>query len=89
MSLASNVVVPAEKALEGYDVTTFQNGNSPECSPLSCNSLAEEVPTNQHCLLASFEQAHRLLEAGTFKNSEPGPFRILAVYSTPWPGLPQ
>jgi hypothetical protein len=53
---------------------------SPECSPLSCNSLATGIVVNRHCLFDSFEQAVRALEAGAFDNSEPGPFRIFAVY---------
>jgi hypothetical protein len=77
----TDVMVPASKQLEGYDVVTFWAGNGPECSPLSCNGPAEEIPTNQHCLLQSFEQAKRLVEEGKFKDGEPGPLRIFAVYS--------
>jgi hypothetical protein len=84
-SFATQVVLPAEKALEGYDVVTFSARTSAECSPLSCNSLAAEVETNQHCLLDSFERAQQLLEGRKFKNTEPGPYRIFAVYSTQWP----
>jgi hypothetical protein len=51
---------------------------------LSCNGLAAEIETNQHCLLRSLEEAQQLLESGRFDNSEPGPFRILAVYSAQW-----
>lgn len=80
-SVKTNVVIPKEKHLEGYDVVTFSQGNTPECSPLSCNSLSEEVQTNKHCLLNSFEEAKTYLENGTFNNSEPGPYRIFAVYS--------
>jgi hypothetical protein len=80
-SFTTNVLTPKEKHLEGYDVATFSCGNAPECSPLSCNSLAAAIPTNQHCLLDSFDDAKRLLETGSFSNSEPGPFRIFAVYS--------
>jgi hypothetical protein len=67
--------------LAGYDVTTFSAGTSPECSPLSCNSVAGEVKTNEHCLLATLDDAKAALEAGLFNNSEPGPFRIFAVYT--------
>jgi hypothetical protein len=84
-SFRTQVVPPAEKVLEGYDVVTFSVRTSAECSPLSCNSLAAEVATNQHCLLASCERAQQLLEEGRFKNTEPGPYRIFAVYSTRWP----
>lgn len=84
-SFTTQVIQPAERALEGYDVVTFSVKTSAECSPLSCNALAAEVKTNQHCLLPSFERAHQLLESGKFKNTEPGPHRIFAVYTTQWP----
>ena len=82
-SFPTNVVVPQQKALAGYDVVGFTVGTNPECSPLSCNQLATEVETNSHCLLASFEEAKDLLEQGTFRDVEPGPFRVFAVHSTP------
>ena len=77
----TNVVGPHVKFLEGYDIATFSVGTSPECSPLSCNSAASVIKTNKHCLLDSFEEAKLLLERGRFNNTEPGPFRIFAVYS--------
>jgi len=39
------------------------------------------LPTNRHCLLPSLEAAVQALESGQFAHSEPGPFRIIAVYS--------
>jgi hypothetical protein len=83
-SITTHVVEPRRKILEGYDVVTFSVGTSAECSPLSCNSLATEVETNQHCLLSSLEVARQLLEQGRCKNTEPGPYRIFAVYSSDW-----
>jgi hypothetical protein len=77
----TEVVPPARKRLEGYDVVTFAAGTSPECSPLSCNYLAATIATNRHCLFSSFDEAKARLEAGAFGESEPGPFRIFAVYS--------
>ena len=65
-------------------MATFSNKNMPECSPLSCNYLARELPTNSHCLLNSFEDAEKNVTNGTFNNSEPGPYRIFAVYSVNW-----
>lgn len=78
------VVCPRERVLEGFDVVTFYAGSAPECSPLSCNGLAATIDTNAHCLLESFAEAKRLLEDGAFRNSEPGPYRIFAVYSVDW-----
>jgi len=83
-SFATNVEIPKSARLEGYDVTTSMAGTSPECSPLSCNGLAAEIAVNRHCLFAKFDQAKQALEAGKFDNSEPGPFRIFAVYTVPF-----
>ena len=84
-SFETHVSQPDAKTLEGYDVVTFYAHTSPECSPLSCNSLATEIETNKHCLLPSFDRAKELLEEGKFGNSEPGPYRIFSVYSVQWP----
>lgn len=82
-SFKTDVLVPVQKSLEGFDVVTFTARTSAEHSPLSCNGLASEIETNAHCLLASAERAKELLEAGAFKDGEPGPHRIFAVYSVP------
>lgn len=84
-SFNTQIIFPVTRQLEGFDVVTFYVHTSPECSPLSCNSLASEVETNEHCLLPTFEKAKQLLDEGKFDNSEPGPYRIFAVYSVQWP----
>jgi hypothetical protein len=83
-SFETSVMVPIDKRLEGFDVVTFSNRNLPECSPLSCNHLAQEHPTNPHCLFSSFDDAETSLINGAFKGSEPGPYRIFSVYSVEW-----
>jgi hypothetical protein len=80
-SFKTDVIAAQERQLEGFDVVTFSSGTSPECSPLSCNFLVKEVHTNSHCLFASFQEAETGLRNGAFKNCEPGPYRIFAVYS--------
>ncbi len=80
-SVMTNVQIPNDKHLLGFDVVSFTFGNGPECSPLSCNGLAVELKTNQHCLFDSCDDALRALERVNFKNTEPGPFRVIAVYS--------
>ena len=77
----TDVEAPRRKQLLGFDVVSFNVQTSPECSPLSCNNLAQSIAVNEHCLLESLEQARKLLESGAFNNSEPGPFRVFAVYS--------
>jgi len=84
-SFKTNVVVPLNRQLEGFDVVTFSCKTSPQCSPLSCNSMATEIPTNSHCLLSTFEEAESLVSSGRFNDSEPPPYRIFAVYSVNWP----
>jgi hypothetical protein len=84
-SFPTNIIQPDQKRLEGFDVVTFSVGRSPECSPLSCNSLAEELRTNSHCLFESFDEAEKHLSARRFVKCESGPYRIIAVYSVDWP----
>jgi hypothetical protein len=84
-SFPTNVVLPSAKHLEGFDVVTFYARTSPECSPLSCNSLAENLRTNAHCLFTSFDEAEMYIKNGAFNDCEPGPRRIFAVYSVEWP----
>jgi hypothetical protein len=79
----SDVAEPRKKNLEGFDVVTNCDGPNSH-SPLSCNSLAAEVSTNQHCLFATQEEAEASLIGGQFEDAEPGPYRIYAVYSTDW-----
>ncbi len=76
-----NVVEPKKKTLEGFDVVSFSVESSPECSPLSCNSCAEGLSTNEHCLFRTFEEAKLAIENDRFQGCEPGPYRIVAVYS--------
>ncbi len=85
-SIPTNVVPAPGKKLEGFDVVTFFAKNAPECSPLSCNALAQEIRTNDHCLLAGFDEAYDRVTSGDFSKAEPGPYRIFAIYSLDWPG---
>jgi hypothetical protein len=84
-SFPTNVTLPPSKSLAGFDVVTFFAKNAPECSPLSCNGMAEGVTTNEHCLFMSFNEAYQSVSSGAFNQAEPGPYRIFAVYSVAWP----
>lgn len=79
--LPTEIVVPPAAHLEGFDVATFFARAGPECSPLSCNSMASEIKTNRHCLFDSLDAARRAIETDGFKDCEPGPLRIFAVYT--------
>jgi hypothetical protein len=82
-----NVIPPLKKLLEGFDVVTIwvENSPAPEHSPLSCNGLAEKIPTNSHCLIDSFDGAKKALDDGMFRGLDPGAQRIFAAYSVDWP----
>lgn len=69
-SFVTQVQVPADKDLIGYDVVTFCAGTDPDHSPLSCNGIADEIAVNSQCLYLSFEDAFQALESGVFDNSE-------------------
>ena len=80
-SFTTNVEAPSNKHPEGFDVVTFSAHTNPECSPLSCCSMAKELSVNQHCLFRTFAEAKAAIDSGLFNNSEPGPYRIIAVYT--------
>jgi hypothetical protein len=80
-SFSTNVILPHKSKLEGYDIISFYCRTSAECSPLSCNHMAQEIKVNSHCLLDSFEKAKELLEGDAFNNCEPGPYRIYEVHT--------
>jgi hypothetical protein len=80
-SVPTKVEPPKAARLGGFDVASFWAKASAECSPLSCNGLAETLAVNRHCLFASLDEARQALQAGAFDNSEPGPFRIFAVHT--------
>jgi hypothetical protein len=80
-SLPTNVTIPTLKKLEGFDVVTSYGRG---CSPLSCNGLAQDFETNEHCLIRSFKEAEDGLNNGELLKGEPGPYRILSVNSVEW-----
>jgi hypothetical protein len=82
-SFRTAVRLPKTKQLEGYDVVTFWSQTNPECSPLSCNNLAEHITVNAHCLLPTFDEAKAHLEAGLFDGSEPDLIGFLRSIRSP------
>jgi hypothetical protein len=78
------IMLPSAKDLVGFDVVTSIDGPNSH-SPLSCNGVAAEVRTNQHCLFETFNDATAALSSGAFEGAEEGPYRIYAVYSVAWP----
>lgn len=74
----------------GYDLFSRAFESISECaplfehSPLSCNNLASEIPTNRHCLLDTIEEAFalapRMETPGETLRGEPGPYHIVEVW---------
>lgn len=79
-SFVTDAVKPERKTLKGFDVVSFSQRTSPECSLLSCNSFADEISVNQHCLFETFSEAKKAIESDAFSEAEPGPYRIFSVY---------
>jgi hypothetical protein len=64
----------------GYDAVNRTAGATFECSPLSCNSMAEQIAVNRHCLIddpaIAFQHAAEFEAAGC----EPGPYFVVEVW---------
>lgn len=71
----------------GYDMVSREFEAGSGHSPLSCNGLAEEVPTNRHCLIATAAEAVAVgltMEIpGQRLRGEPGPYHIVEVWRRP------
>lgn len=80
-SFSTNIDQPENAVFQGYDIVSFSGQTCAECSPLSCNGMAQELTVNKHCLLDDLKEAKKFLEQGKFHNCEPGPYRIFAVYT--------
>ena len=70
---------PAAFVSLGFDVVNKVYSAFFECSPLSCNGLAGEVPVNQFCLIDNLDRATALAERFSREEPEPGPYYVLEV----------
>jgi hypothetical protein len=69
----------------GFDSASksSEQGLSLECSPLSCNSLACELPVNEHCLFPTLEAAVAGAERFAVEQPEPGEYYVVEVLEGP------
>ncbi len=79
-----SVVAPEQLAHDcltilGYDLVSRSTDSAFECSPLSCNAMADEWTTNEFCLIddaaTAIDYADRLCDA----KAEPGPYCVIRV----------
>ncbi|HEX8324294.1 MAG TPA: hypothetical protein VF595_10310 [Tepidisphaeraceae bacterium] len=74
--------LPANFASVGFDAVSklyeFHDSQF-ACSPLSCNSMAEEIETNEHCLLTDLTKAEEVALRFSIEEPEPGPYYVVEV----------
>ena len=77
--------LPAGFATIGFDSASRSAGPtlSFECSPLSCNGLAAEMPVNEHCLFATLQSAIAGAERFAAEQPEPGDYYVVEVLEGP------
>jgi hypothetical protein len=72
--------------LIGYDAVecwqALEKGMPIECSPLSCNQMAEEVAVNRFCLIDDFDAALETTRRFGLETDgvEPGPYYLFEVW---------
>ena len=73
--------LPAGFATIGYDCASRSAAAtlSFECSPLSCNGLASEMPVNVHCLFPTLALAIAGAERFAVEQPEPGDYYVVEV----------
>ena len=65
----------------GFDTASrsMENVLGVECSPLSCNYLAVEIPTNEFCLFPTQQAACEGAKAFSVEQPEPGDYYVIQV----------
>lgn len=64
----------------GYDAVSCSAGFAFECSPLSCNAIANEMSVNRFCLFTTLDDAMAAARRFSRGGYEPGPYYVLEVY---------
>jgi hypothetical protein len=79
--------LPSGATSLGFDTysKSMESILGPECSPLSCNSMASEFAVNRHCLLPTLEEANVAAERFSVEQPEPGDYYVAEVLELPCP----
>jgi hypothetical protein len=51
-----------------------------QCSPLSCNAMADEIETNRHCLVDDLDRALTIASQFGREQPSPGPYYVIEVW---------
>ena len=73
--------LPAGFRSIGFDSASRSSasGLSLECSPLSCNYMANEMPVNEHCLFPTLDDAIAGAVRFAIEQPEPGDYYVVEV----------
>jgi hypothetical protein len=73
--------LPSQFTSLGFDAysKSMESILGPECSPLSCNSMAPEFRINRHCLFATLEEACAAAARFSIEQPEPGDYYVAEV----------
>jgi len=63
----------------GYDAVSKSISDFFECSPLSCNGVAQHLTTNDLCLFPTFDEAQQGAREFSFGQWEPGTYYVIEV----------
>ncbi len=74
--------LPADFTFLGFDIVSRSQEAGFECSPLSCNGIAETVSVNDHCLVDDESTAIQLARdfSQQVSRCEPGPYYVIEVW---------
>jgi hypothetical protein len=64
----------------GYDIVSRSVTPMFECSPLSCNNMAEHHPVNRCCLVETEADGLRIAIEFSISEPEPGPYYLVEVW---------
>jgi hypothetical protein len=74
------VPIPPSFERLGWDVASRGYTLMFECSPLSCNRMAAEIPVNDMCLLRSLDEAIAIARRFAREQPEPGNYFVVEVW---------
>lgn len=85
IELRPPAATPPESDFEelGFDVVSRSTSSFFECSPLSCNGLASDIPTNACCLIEELDVARMIARDCESMGCEPGPYFVFGVWRRP------
>jgi len=72
--------LPASFGRLGFDVVSRHSDATFECSPLSCNYMAREIPVNRYCLIETEAEAFQVARDFSRSEPEPGSYCLVEVW---------